>query len=197
MSNSRVVVLGENGNGKTTLVKLMLGELAATTGEVRRSSHVRFALVNQHHADQIDLDMTPLQFMQSKFPGDGSYDHTQKLRGHLASCGVTGGDPDLQNVPVAALSGGQRSRIALAAVSYTKPHVLFLDEPTNNLDLESVTALAESVKSFKGAVIVVSHDQYFVTEVATEAWVVNGGAVRQVESFAVYRSRQLKKLSAA
>ena len=70
--------------------------------------------------------------------------------GHLASCGVTGGQPDLQNLPFSALSERQRSRVALDAVSYHKPHILFLDEPTNNLDLESVAALASSIKTFKG-----------------------------------------------
>jgi ATP-binding cassette, subfamily F, member 3 len=117
------------------------------------------------------------------------------MRGHLSSCGVTGTNPDLQNVPISALSGGQRSRVALAAVSYVKPHVLVLDEPTNNLDLESVAALAASIKSFEGAVVVVSHDQFFVTEIADEAWVVNAGSVKKIESFAAYRSRQLAKLT--
>jgi len=190
-AQSRVVLLGENGNGKTTLVKLMLGSLKPTKGEVIVNSGVRVALVNQHHADQIDFEMTPLQYMLDMYPGDGSNAHELKLRGHLSQCGVTGSNPDLQNIPAAALSGGgttlpltlhlilirimhptllkpnldltikgQRSRVALAAVSYSKPHVLFLDEPTNNLDLESVAALAESVKSFQGPVIVVSHDQY-------------------------------------
>jgi ATP-binding cassette subfamily F protein 3 len=133
-SKSRIVLLGENGNGKTTLVKLITGELEATEGEVKRSPHARFALVNQHHADQIDLALTPLQFLQKEFPGDGSYEHMQVLRGHLSSCGVTSGSSgsastkisDLQNTPASALSGGQRSRVALAAVSFGKPHVLVL-----------------------------------------------------------------------
>ena len=83
----------------------------------------------------------------------------------------------------------------MCAVSYRKPHVLFLDEPTNNLDLESVAALAETAKSFDGAVICVSHDQFFVNQVSNEAWVVNGGAVKRIESFKVYRARQLAKLN--
>jgi ATP-binding cassette, subfamily F, member 3 len=201
-SKSRIVLLGENGNGKTTLVKLIIGELEPCEGEVRRSPHARYAIVNQHHADQIDLSMTPLQFMAFKFPGDGSYEHMQTLRSHLASCGVTAGSStkesklmDLQNTPASALSGGQRSRVALAAVSFSRPHVLVLDEPTNNLDLESVAALAESVQKFQGAVICVSHDQFFVQAVANEAWVVNGGKVKQVESFDAYRERQLKVLN--
>mmetsp|Transcript_16229 Transcript_16229/g.24781 ORF Transcript_16229/g.24781 Transcript_16229/m.24781 type:complete len:637 (+) Transcript_16229:251-2161(+) len=203
-SKSRIVLLGENGNGKTTLVKLIMGELEPCEGTVRRSPHARYALVNQHHADQIDLSLTPLEFLASKFPGDGSYDHIQKLRGHLSSCGVTSGSnsvnknasvKDLQNTPASALSGGQRSRVALAAVSFAEPHVLVLDEPTNNLDLESVATLAESVRDFKGAVICVSHDQFFVQTVANEAWVVNDGKVTQVESFEAYRNKQLKLLT--
>jgi len=199
-SKSRIVLLGENGNGKTTLVKLIMGELKACEGEVRRSPHARYAIVNQHHADQIDLTMTPLQFLAKEYPGDGSNGHMEKLRGHLSSCGVTTGGSgksklmDLQNTPASALSGGQRSRVALASVSFARPHVLVLDEPTNNLDLESVAALAESVQQFKGAVICVSHDQFFVQAVANEAWVVNGGKVKQVESFDAYRNRQLRML---
>lgn len=207
-SKSRIVLLGENGNGKTTLVKLIKGELQPVEGAVRRSPHARFAKVDQHHADQIDLSMTPLQFLQSQYPGDGSNDHLIKLRSHLASCGVTSESKssgqnnngkqkmlDMQNTPASALSGGQRSRVALASVSFARPHVLLLDEPTNNLDLESVAALAESVQNFKGAVICVSHDQFFVQAVANEAWVVNGGFVKQVASFESYRNRQLKVLS--
>ena len=219
-SKSRIVLLGENGNGKTTLVKLMIGDLVPTAGEIRRNPQIRIALVNQHHADQLPLALSPLEFMISKFPGidvyifglavcflifntlvviliagDGSYEHTLRMRGHLSSCGVTGTNPDLQNVPISALSGGQRSRVALVAVAYTKPHVLVLDEPTNNLDLESVAALADSIKGFQGAVVVVSHDQFFVTEVADEAWVVNAGSVKKIDSFSAYRSRQLAKLN--
>lgn len=203
-SKSRIVLLGENGNGKTTLVKLITGQLEASEGQVLLNPHARFALVNQHHADQIDLTMTPLQFLRSKFPGDGGYEHMQTLRGHLSSCGVTSGSSntasgaskvfDLQNTPASALSGGQRSRVALAAVSFARPHVLVLDEPTNNLDLESVAALAECVQKFEGAVICVSHDQFFVQAVANEAWVVSDGAVKQVESFDAYRSAQFKVL---
>eukprot|EP00984_Skeletonema_dohrnii_P000440 scaffold151_cov119-Skeletonema_dohrnii-CCMP3373.AAC.4 len=159
-SKSRIVLLGENGNGKTTLVKLIMGELQPCEGNVRRSPHARYALVNQHHADQIDLSLTPLEFLASKFPGDGSYAHTQKLRSHLSQCGVT--------------SGSSKNA---------------------SLDLESVATLAESVKNFKGAVICVSHDQFFVQTVANEAWVVNDGKVVRVDSFEAYRNKQLKLLS--
>jgi len=190
-SASRVVLLGENGNGKTTLVKLLLGELEPTAGEVARAGGVRIALVNQHHADQIDLTLSPLQFLMIKFPGDGSYSHEQQLRSHLHSCGVTS---EMQTLPSSALSGGQRSRVALAAVSYTEPHILILDEPTNNLDLEAVASLADCLDKFAGGVVLVSHDQYFVSRVAKEVWVVEKGTVTRAESFDAYRAAQMAKL---
>ena len=121
----------------------------------------------------------------------GSYEHEQALRSHLHSCGVTS---EMQILPSSALSGGQRSRVALAAVSYTAPHVLVMDEPTNNLDLESVAALADCVREFRGAVVVVSHDQFFVNAVCDEAWVVNSGKVKKAASFAAYVERQVRKL---
>ena len=190
-SKSRIVLLGENGNGKTTLVKLLIGELEATEGEIVRNGGARIALVNQHHADQIDLTMSPLQFMMDRFPGDGSYDHEQQLRSHLHSCGVVS---EMQSLPASALSGGQRSRVSLAAVSYSKPHILVLDEPTNNLDLESVVALADCIEKFEGGVVLVSHDQYFVSRVAREVWIVEQNQVKRAESFAAYRAAQLSKL---
>merc|ERR1712066_51420 len=93
---SRIVFVGENGNGKTTLVKLILGALQPTQGSLVRDRGARIALVNQHQADQLDLQMTPLQFMLQKFPGDGSYSQELAIRSHLSQCGC---GVDQQNVP--------------------------------------------------------------------------------------------------
>jgi len=188
---SRICLLGENGAGKTTLVKILMDLLEPTQGVVERDRGARVALVNQHHADQINLDLTPLHWMHSQFPGDGSYDHEQKLRAQLANCGVTAA---LQTTRAQCLSGGQRSRVALAAVSYQRPHLLIMDEPTNNLDLESVEALSEAVANFPGGVVLVSHDQTFVAAVAKEVWVVGDGVVKKEASFDAYKKRIIKNL---
>jgi len=84
--------------------------------------------------------------------------------------------------------------VALAAVSYQRPHLLIMDEPTNNLDLESVEALSKAVANFPGGVVLVSHDQTFVSAVAKEVWVVGNGQVKKEESFEAYKKRILKSL---
>merc|ERR1712190_571755 len=129
--------------------------------------------------------------MLHKFPGDGSTSQELSLRSHLAECGVP---TEQQKVPASALSGGQRSRVAMAAVSFERPHLLVMDEPTNNLDLASIEALAESVKGFDGGVVLVSHDQFFVSQVAKEVWHVGNGMVKKLESFEVYRDKILRKI---
>eukprot|EP01047_Picozoa_sp_COSAG01_P079286 COSAG01_NODE_14980_length_1389_cov_0.909302_1_plen_100_part_00 len=98
------------------------------------------------------------------------------------------------------MSGGQRSRLAMAAVSFLRPHVLILDEPTNNLDVESVEALATSIKNFEGGVVMVSHDQHFVSQVANEVWVIDHGAITRQPSFEHYlkeASKAARKAAAA
>lgn len=192
-SKSRVVLLGENGAGKTTLMKLVQRMLKASEGEVFVANGARVALVNQHHADQLDLTKTPLAWMASQFPGDGSNDHELELRSHLAKTGVPA---ELQTTLAAGLSGGQRSRVALAAVSYQKPHLLLMDEPSNNLDIESVTALASCVREFAGGVVVVSHDQSFIEGLsdAPEIYAVADASLTRVPDFAAYRAAALKRV---
>ena len=96
----------------------------------------------------------------------------------------------LQQTAMRGLSGGQKSRVAMAAVSYARPHVLIADEPTNNLDVEAVTALIECLQRFEGGVIVVSHDAHFVGSVGKEFLCLEGGRVRREESFASYLARK-------
>lgn len=190
-SKSRLVLLGENGQGKTTLVKVIANALKNTGGSVKRDHGARISVVNQHHAEQLKYDMTPLQFMLDMYKGDGSYNHEQGLRRHLSTCGVP---TALQSIPSGSLSGGQRSRVAMAAVSYYKPHLIILDEPTNNLDLESCESLAKAISDFKGGVILVSHDQFFVEQVGKEFIAIENGRAVRFENFKKYRASIAAKM---
>jgi len=193
-SRSRIVLVGENGNGKSTLLKLLMGELEPTTGEVVRNRHARFSLVNQHHVDQLDLSKSPLQMLKERDTrGNGSDEWLRSMQKYLEQSGLPA---ELLKLPASALSGGQRSRLSMALVSFERPHVLVMDEPTNNLDLSSVEALAESVARFEGGVVVVSHDQHFVSKVARDVWVVEGGAVKPAEcGFEEYQAKVLARVA--
>lgn len=177
-ARSRIIIVGENGSGKTTLLKLLLGQLHPTRGEVVVNRHARLAVITQHHADQIDLARSPFDFIRSKAPGNTSDSWHRQLREELVRNGIA---ESLLDVPAAALSGGLRSRLAMTAVSMMKPHVLFMDEPTNNLDVHSVEALADAVENFDGGVVIVSHDNYFVSRLAKEVWTVDAGQVKRLE----------------
>ena len=190
-SKSRLVLLGENGQGKTTLVKVIANALKNTGGSVKRDHGARISVVNQHHAEQLKYDMTPLQFMLDMYKGDGSYNHEQGLRRHLSTCGVP---TALKSIPSGSLSGGQRSRVAMAAVSYYKPHLIILDEPTNNLDLESCESLAKTISDFKGGVILVSHDQFFVEQVGKEFIAIENGRAVRFDNFKKYRASIAAKM---
>ena len=171
----------------------MLGELEPTSGVVHRNNGARIALVNQHHGDQINLDQTALDYLCAQHNGEISREIVEQMRAHLSSCGF---DEKLQVVRGRAMSGGQRSRLAMAAVSFARPHVLILDEPTNNLDVESVEALADSIEKFEGGVVIVSHDQHFVSRVANEVWLIDGGKIQRCESFDSYLKQAAKTAEA-
>jgi len=191
-TTSRLVLLGGNGNGKTTLLKIMLGELHPNDGEVVINRHARLAFVNQHHTDQIDLARSPFDFLRDSVPGNRSDSWCKYLREELIKNGI---DSSLLDVPAAALSGGLRTRLAMIAVSIMKPHVLFMDEPTNNLDEAGVEALADAIENFEGGVVVVSHDHYFVSRIATKVWAVDGGEVKPCETgFEEYLAKMLCKI---
>eukprot|EP00941_MAST-03F_sp_MAST-3F-sp1_P002144 g2144.t1 len=188
---SRVALVGRNGCGKSTLIKLIMGKLMPTEGRVTDDRHARIGYVAQHQVEQLDLSMTPLEFMESKFPGDGSYDHILNLRKYLANFAL-GGDT-LPNQKIRTLSGGQKCRLAFAEVLYTKPHLLILDEPTNHLDLETVDALIKAIENFSGGLLVVSHDQHLLSNIIQELWVVGDGKVKVFPGdFDAYKKKVIK-----
>ncbi|CAK7335779.1 unnamed protein product [Dovyalis caffra] len=167
---SRIAMVGPNGIGKSTILKLIAGELQPTSGTVFRSAKVRIAVFSQHHVDGLDLSSNPLLYMMRCFPGVPE----QKLRSHLGSFGVTG---NLALQPMYTLSGGQKSRVAFAKITFKKPHIILLDEPSNHLDLDAVEALIQGLVLFQGGILMVSHDEHLISGSVDELWVVSQGKV--------------------
>lgn len=168
--DSRIAMVGPNGIGKSTILKLIAGELQPSSGTVFRSAKVRIAVFSQHHVDGLDLSSNPLLYMMRCFPGVPE----QKLRAHLGSFGVTG---NLALQPMYTLSGGQKSRVAFAKITFRKPHIILLDEPSNHLDLDAVEALIQGLVLFQGGILMVSHDEHLISGSVEELWVVSQGTV--------------------
>lgn len=169
--DSRIAMVGPNGIGKSTILNLIAGELQPSSGTVFRSAKVRIAVFSQHHVDGLDLSSNPLLYMMRCFPGVPE----QKLRGHLGSFGITG---NLALQPMYTLSGGQKSRVAFSKITFKKPHLLLLDEPSNHLDLDAVEALIQGLVMFQGGILMVSHDEHLISNSVDELWVVSQGIVK-------------------
>ncbi|KAG4958212.1 hypothetical protein JHK87_034845 [Glycine soja] len=162
--DSRIAMVGPNGIGKSTILKLIAGDLQPSSGTVFRSAKVRIAVFSQHHVDGLDLSSNPLLYMMRCYPGVPE----QKLRAHLGSFGVTG---NLALQPMYTLSGGQKSRVAFAKITFKKPHIILLDEPSNHLDLDAVEALIQGLVLFQGGILMVSHDEHLISGSVEELWV--------------------------
>ena len=172
--DDRIALLGRNGEGKSTLSKLLAGKLAAMDGKVIRSGKLRIGYFAQHQVDELYLDETPLQHMQRVRPGEGQ----PKLRARLAGFGL---GADQADTAVGRLSGGQKARLSLLLATIDAPHMLILDEPTNHLDIESREALVVALTEYPGAVVLVSHDMHLLSLVADRLWLVRDGGVAPFE----------------
>lgn len=168
--DSRVALVGPNGAGKSTLLKLMTGELTATEGRIQRHMQLKLGKYNQHSADQLDMDLSPIDYLRKKFPEmPQDMDHWRQQIGRY---GLTGAH---QTAPIGTLSHGLQTRLVFAELALSRPHMLLLDEPTNHLDMESIDSLAEAIKTFSGGVVLVSHDFRLLKEVAETIIVVDKG----------------------
>ena len=184
--DDRIALLGRNGEGKSTLSKLLAGKLPAAEGKLVRSSKLRIGYFAQHQVDELHLDETPLQHIMRQRPGEGQ----AKLRARLAGFGL---GADQAETAVGRLSGGQKARLSLLLATIDAPHLLILDEPTNHLDIESREALVEALTEYSGAVILVSHDMHLLGLVADRLWLVKGGAVAPYASdLETYRKELLQ-----
>jgi len=164
-TDDRIALLGSNGNGKSTLVKLLANRLPAFSGNITRADKISIAYFAQHQLDELNEDGSPYDHVRKLMP-----DATEtKVRGRTGAIGFSGKAGDTL---VRSLSGGEKARLLLGLATFFGPNMIILDEPTNHLDIDSRAALAEAINEFPGAVIMVSHDRYLIEACADQLWVV-------------------------
>ena len=188
---TRVTLVGANGAGKSTWLKLAAGVNEPTEGYIIRPNKLRIAMFEQHFVEALDLSMTPLEFFKSEHPEV----ERQDLRAYLGRFGLGG---ELAMQVMRTLSGGQKVRVIFAKIAWSNPHLMLLDEPSNHVDVETVNALIDALNAFEGAVIMVTHDQRLIENVCNEIWLCEGGAVRTFDGgFAEYRQVLMADLGLA
>eukprot|EP00497_Spongosphaera_streptacantha_P001653 TRINITY_DN220_c0_g1_i1.p1 TRINITY_DN220_c0_g1~~TRINITY_DN220_c0_g1_i1.p1 ORF type:complete len:475 (+),score=110.86 TRINITY_DN220_c0_g1_i1:184-1608(+) len=183
---TKIGILGANGAGKSTIIKLIMQELEPVVGKCHMPNAVDVGFFAQHHVDILDLNVTPLQYLKKCFP-----DAT--LQQSFAKLGRFGLDPETMQKRIGLLSGGEKSRVAFAILTWENPHVLIMDEPTNHLDLATIEALQDALAAFKGSVILVSHDQRFLSAICTSYWAVGNRQIKVFKSFIKARTYCFKK----
>jgi ATP-binding cassette subfamily F protein 3 len=168
--DDRIALLGANGNGKSTLVKLLAGRLAPFSGQMTRADKLSIAYFAQHQLDELNEGASPYDHVRRLMPEAPE----SKVRARVSAIGFSGKAGDTL---VRSLSGGEKARLLLGLATFHGPNMIILDEPTNHLDIDSRAALAEAINEFPGAVIMVSHDRYLIEACADRLWVVADRAV--------------------
>ena len=169
-NDDRIALLGANGNGKSTLSKLLAGRLQPQDGQITRATRLKVGYFAQHQLDELH-------------PKESAYDHVRALMPTAgeaqvrARAGAIGFSEDKADTPVANLSGGEKARLLLGLATFDHPHLIILDEPTNHLDIDSRAALVEAINDYPGAVILVSHDRYLIEACVERLWLVEDGSV--------------------
>jgi len=170
--DDRIALLGRNGNGKTTLARLLAAQLPAMEGHMTASGKLRVGYFTQYQVEELDRDDTPLEHMSRLMPKATP----SAVRAQLGRFGFSG---DKATMKVAKMSGGERARLALALITRDAPHMLILDEPTNHLDVDAREALVQALNDYTGAVVVVSHDRHMLALTADRLVLVDGGTATE------------------
>jgi len=168
--DDRIALIGANGNGKSTLIRLLAARLEAMSGTLTASPKLRVGYFAQHQTDELDLNATPVIELSRRRPNDND----ERLRSQLGRFGFSQQRADTK---VANLSGGEKARLLFALMTCDAPHILLLDEPTNHLDVDSRQALIQAINGFAGAVVIVSHDPHVLELTADRFWLVADGRV--------------------
>ena len=173
-ADDRIALLGRNGNGKTTLARLLAAQLTPAEGAVNAPGKLKVGYFTQYQVEELAGEDTPLDLMNRAMEGQSQ----SAVRAQLGRFGFSG---PRANQRVDKLSGGERARLALALITRDAPHLLILDEPTNHLDVDAREALVQALNDYSGAVILISHDRHMVELTADRLFLVDGGTAREYD----------------
>ena len=173
-NDDRIALIGSNGNGKSTLTKLITGRLPPLGGTLTLADKLKVAYFAQHQLDELDPQGTPCEHVRRLMPDAPE----SKVRGRTGYIGFSG---DAGDTRVASLSGGEKARLLLGLATFHAPHLIVLDEPTNHLDIDSRAALIEAINDFPGAVVIVAHDRHLLEATTERLWLVADGTVRNFD----------------
>jgi len=187
--DTRMALVGANGQGKSTMLSLLIGELKPDKGYCQINRRARIAKFSQFHVDQMPLDISPFEFLSREFPGKDQ----QVYRTVLGKYGLSG---DIAFQKCDTLSGGQKSRVVWAHMAMKQPHIMVFDEPTNHLDIETVDVLVQALNKFEGGIVLVSHDERLIKCVCNELWIVHQGTCTSYPgTFDSYKKKMLREIS--
>ncbi len=170
LRGDKIGVVGANGVGKTTLIKMILGQLQPTSGTLKLGSNLKIAYFDQYR-EQLDPEKTVMDNLAHGKSEVEVAGRKQHVLGYLQDFLFS---PQRARTPVKALSGGEKNRLLLARIFLRPCNILILDEPTNDLDIDTLDLLEELLDSYQATLIVVSHDRYFIDNVATDTWYFDG-----------------------
>ncbi|MDP7602090.1 MAG: ATP-binding cassette domain-containing protein, partial [Rhodospirillales bacterium] len=182
--DDRIALIGANGNGKSTMIKLLAGLLKPELGKLVKSKKLEVGYFAQHQAEELDPDGSAFDHINRL----REMEPAARLRAHLGRFGF---QQERAGTKVANLSGGEKARLLFALMSLEKPHIMLLDEPTNHLDIDAREALVEALNIYEGTVILVSHDTHLVNLVADRLWLVDDGTCEVFEGDLADYERQL------
>mgnify|MGYP001300889595 CR=1 FL=1 len=188
--DDRIALIGANGNGKSTLIKMLAGRLKPEIGKLVKSKKLKVGYFAQHQSEELDSDGSAFDHINKLRPMEPQ----SRLRGHLGRFGF---QQERADTKVSNLSGGEKARLLFALMSLEKPHIMLLDEPTNHLDIDAREALVEALNIYEGAVILVSHDAHLVNLVADRLWLVDDGTCEVFEGDLADYERQLLETRSA